>query len=225
MNDYARSVWVIAGGGLLLAAAAGTIGYTTDAPGDPAAIDSPDDTAGGTGNPAADEEPRMHGDSMERASSLGPVPHTLPPVVFEFPDADLSLIEPATLEEFFTSHRMVRFRVVTVDTDEIREVIRDKLRGVDRVVTIRFFPDVVVSAMTFTTSKEGYTGQNAGFAVWSGMEVGTTSASMAMAISPDGETIGEFSTSKGNFNIAATTQPPFHIVWQDLPDSELGPID
>jgi len=192
-----------------------------EAAGNPAPIASPSDRAGSAAEQSDGAMRPLYSAPTDRDSSLASVPQSLPPVVFDFPDANPRMVEPATVEAFIALHPQGRFRIVTVNADEIREVVCDKLRGVERVVEIALFPDTVIAATT-TTVKVSY---STGVSVWSGKEVGSTSTTMTLAVGPDGATMGEFITSGGMFRIDVTAQPPFHVIWQWPPDAEFGPID
>jgi hypothetical protein len=95
------------------------------------------------------------------------------------------------------------------------------MRGVDGTVTIELFPDVTIRTHTLRAD-ENY---SYGTATWSGREIGDSenTTHLAITVSPDGTTLGEFVTSKGTFILETLDHPPFHILSERPPESL--PID
>jgi hypothetical protein len=177
---------------------------------------------------APEEDPGVAttGDSMSSRSGGSPAT-TLRKAALEapariaFPDADPSLVDAATVDQFLRTHPNERYRLVNVNGDAIRALIRDELRGVHRKVTLELFPDAIVVAEPRRVSESN----SLGVALWSAKEVGAESAPMTLTIGPDGRAMGEFVTSKGLYGIDVTTQPPLHIVWQWPSDAASAPVD
>lgn len=136
-------------------------------------------------------------------------------------EVDASLLDSSILEQFLSKRLVASYRVVTVDTDSLREF----LRGDTSVSSpqIDLVDGYSVSVKTIEAQEHSSGWQN-GMATWVGKVIGDDAGGVTVVVTPNGGLDGTVTSSKGRFRIEESGQSPYHVVWR-MDEHEPYPID
>ena len=128
-----------------------------------------------------------------------------------FSDVPEEDIEQSLLDDFLSSRPVDKHRVVTVNTDSIREFIR--MEGQDASFSIQLFDDEIVT-ITATGVQEHSSGWQTGMATWLGRVQEYDDSQVQFLITPDGAIDGTITTPRhGRISIDVVKGTPHHVMW------------
>ncbi len=132
-------------------------------------------------------------------------------------DVDEAQLDKGVLESFLQSKPPIaRYRLVQVDADTFRTVIRDPTPGLESV--IQLFDNERITVKTIQ-QREHVSGLQTGIGTWLGKVVGQDASTVQMVIAPDGGVEATFLTSSGRYRLEGIGLPPYHVVWQMDPNA------
>ena len=127
-------------------------------------------------------------------------------------DAPDDQVEHADLESFIQQRPLDAYRIVTVDSDALRTVIRDV--GQHPGFQLRLLSPSPVTLIA-KSAEEHSDGWQSGLATWMGTVAGDDSSSATFVVSPDGSVNGKInSRESGRIAIEPIPNTPYHIVWR-----------
>ncbi len=130
-----------------------------------------------------------------------------------FHDVDEAMLDKAILEQFLEKRPVHRYRVVTIDSDSIRSIIRDEYNN---LLPLNLFDDTKL--VSYASSKDDYvTGFEAGISAWSGGIIGEEYGSVVLVIDANGMIEGTIRTSDGYYRITRAGRSPYQFIWQIVP--------
>lgn len=149
---------------------------------------------------------------------------TVCPAVFA--SNDLGLIRAAQqtdateelVEAFLATHRVKRYRLVSVDVESLRKEITEFASPVSREnpppIEFQLFPDVVASLYTFKISAEPLQ-----YWWWTGIDKvgGDLSETGTLSIDFAGYIKGNFFVSGETFRVERLGRTDVHIIWTSMP--------
>lgn len=121
-------------------------------------------------------------------------------------------IERADLEAFIAKRPLDAYRIVRVDSDVLRALIRKADLQSDFELRLLATSTITLVA---THAEEHSTGWQNGFGTWSGRVAGDDYSYAMFAVSPDGSVHGTVrSREAGRIRIEPIPYTPWHIVWR-----------
>jgi len=128
-----------------------------------------------------------------------------------FTEIDESLLDPGVLDAFLKDRPVVRYRIVTIDTDSIRAQIRDEY---DDEIYFNLFDDLQFTAIA-QSQKIIETGRGMGFSSWGGRVDGREHFGFViLTIGHNDIMTGSFRGSFGVYRINDLVTPGHHVIWE-----------
>jgi hypothetical protein len=128
-----------------------------------------------------------------------------------FADVDEAELDRGVLARFLDSKPVERYRIVKIDSDAFRSVIRDSSSG--QITEIELFSDEIIGVKSIQR-EEHASGWQTGMANWIGKIVGQETSSVQMLLIPGGGVRATFVTSTGYYRIEQPEYMPYHVLWQ-----------
>jgi hypothetical protein len=130
-----------------------------------------------------------------------------------FHDVDEAMLDKAILQKFLQERPVHRYRVVTIDSDSIRSIIRDEYND---LLPLNLFDDTKL--VSYASSKEDWlTGVRTCISRWSGGIIGEEYGSVVLVIDANGMIEGTIRTSDGYYRITRAGRSPYQFIWQIVP--------
>jgi len=131
-------------------------------------------------------------------------------------DVDETLLDANLLENFLSKRLVASYRVVTVDTDNLREFLRGDTSIANPELELVDGYSVNVKTIKSNEYTDGW--QN-GMATWVGKIVGDDIGGATFVVTPEGGIDATITSSQGRYKIEGLGQGRYHVVWlMDLHD-------
>jgi len=152
-------------------------------------------------------EPQNVGNLGRDQSENTPYP-TLPKI---FVDANELQLNHQVIDSFTSRRPMSKYRVVTVDSDLLRTLIRE---STDEGFEIRLFDDGFIKLVT-RGARESSSGWDTGIGTWVGGVADDEMSSASFIVGPDGSVNGVVHTAElGRIKIEPIKGTSHHLIWR-----------
>ena len=150
-------------------------------------------------------EPELLNAAFEQASD-----QEWPPQFGEFLNSvDEAVLDPNTVAEFSAGRPMSRYRVVSINQDVFRNIVR----GNEQEFQLPLFDDTILNLSAYSM-EEYVSGPRNGMASWMGRDIDDDNSAVSLVVGPDGHVIGNIKISDGIYEIQATDTLPYHFIFQ-----------
>ena len=122
------------------------------------------------------------------------------------------------LDTFLENRDIGKYRVVVVDADAIRQVLRDAFSPSDGTESPTISLPLVDGALITIELQRGgesHSGWQAGLASFGGKVAGNKFSAVTCVISPDGSVNLTISTAGRRYKLEQSTLLPYHIYWSN----------
>lgn len=180
------------------------------------------DSGASTDTPATSDSLQSISSDPESGSLKNPVDTVSRTVLDEggqvFLDADAAKIIWPVVREYLSARPIDKYRIVTVDADQIRTHIRAQGSESDFEVSLL---DDAKTSLQRSASDEGNDGWQAGIGAWLGHIDSDRESFVQFVLAPDGTINGVLRSSTiGRVEIEPIRGTPHHLMWSMAPDFE-----
>ena len=135
-----------------------------------------------------------------------------PTVITFFPD---DVLPEAVLTELLSAKRVADYRVVTVDVDALRQLLRDAPPSESDwlEISLPLFNQSLIS-IEIRAGGESHEGWQSGFASFVGKIAGNELSTVQCVIAPDGSVNLVIRGAGKRYKLEETALLPYHIYWQ-----------
>lgn len=138
---------------------------------------------------------------------------TSTPTVFEFLPDDV--LPEAVLYEWLSERQVANYRVVTVDADTLRQLLRDASpTDSDRLAISLPLVDQSLISIEIISGGEWHDGWRSGFASLLGKIAGDELSTVQCVIAPDGSMSLVIRGAGNRYKLDKTPLLPYHIYWE-----------
>jgi len=138
-----------------------------------------------------------------------------PTIITFVPD---DVLPEVVLSDLLSARRVADYRIVTVDSDGLRQLIRDASPSPTGSVWLEISLPLVnqsLISIELTSGEESYDGWQSGIASFFGKVAGNEMSSVQCVIAPDGSVSLVIRAAGKRYKLDKMSLLPYHIYWED----------